>query len=94
MRADPELAKRGETHFSVQVVSEKFNGLVSPTTVLAFHRHHRRAEFHEGGGFPLGIFTDTQRTIARHRLVNEALKPEFDNGLHALAIKAIAPDEV
>ena len=31
--------------------------------------------------------------IARHRAVNEALGPEFADGLHALAIEAAAPDE-
>ncbi|GAA5858987.1 hypothetical protein JCM1840_003696 [Sporobolomyces johnsonii] len=50
----------GETHFSVEVVSEQFEGL---------------------------------RAIARHRLVNAALKQEFEAGLHALAIKAKSPAE-
>jgi BolA protein len=31
--------------------------------------------------------------VDRHRLVNEALKPVFDEGLHALAVKARAPGE-
>ncbi|GAA6034296.1 hypothetical protein JCM8097_003830 [Rhodosporidiobolus ruineniae] len=51
----------GETHFSVQVVSDKFDGL---------------------------------RLIQRHRLVNAALKEQFDAGLHALAItQAKTPSE-
>ncbi|GAA5971717.1 hypothetical protein JCM11641_000697 [Rhodosporidiobolus odoratus] len=50
----------GETHFSVQVVSEKFEGL---------------------------------RMIQRHRLVNDSLKEQFDQGLHALSIKAKSPNE-
>lgn len=29
--------------------------------------------------------------VARHRLVNEALKDEFETGLHALAIRAEPP---
>ncbi|MCL6708631.1 BolA family transcriptional regulator [Pseudomonas sp. R2.Fl] len=31
--------------------------------------------------------------IARHRAVTDLLKPEFDAGLHALAIEAAAPGE-
>lgn len=31
--------------------------------------------------------------IERHRVINEALKPAFDAGLHALAIEAAAPGE-
>jgi BolA family transcriptional regulator, general stress-responsive regulator len=31
--------------------------------------------------------------IQRHRVINEALKPAFDAGLHALAIEAAAPGE-
>jgi BolA family transcriptional regulator, general stress-responsive regulator len=31
--------------------------------------------------------------VARHRLVNETLKEEFSDGLHALAIEARAPGE-
>lgn len=31
--------------------------------------------------------------LARHRVINEALAPVFDAGLHALAIEASAPGE-
>lgn len=31
--------------------------------------------------------------VARHRAINDLLKPEFDAGLHALAIEAAAPGE-
>lgn len=31
--------------------------------------------------------------VARHRLVNDALADEFRDGVHALAIKALTPDE-
>ncbi|MEM7494197.1 MAG: BolA family protein [Pseudomonadota bacterium] len=33
-----------------------------------------------------------QTRVAMQRAVMDALKPEFDSGLHALAIKATAPD--
>jgi BolA family transcriptional regulator, general stress-responsive regulator len=31
--------------------------------------------------------------LARHRAVNELLKPELNSGLHALAVEASAPGE-
>lgn len=31
--------------------------------------------------------------VERHRAINDLLKPEFDAGLHALAIEAAAPGE-
>jgi BolA family transcriptional regulator, general stress-responsive regulator len=31
--------------------------------------------------------------LQRHRVINDALKPAFDAGLHALAIEAAAPGE-
>ncbi|RCW26002.1 BolA protein [Ciceribacter lividus] len=31
--------------------------------------------------------------VARHRAITDLLKPEFDAGLHALAIEAAAPGE-
>lgn len=31
--------------------------------------------------------------LARHRAINDLLKPELDAGLHALAIEAAAPGE-
>lgn len=51
---------RGETHFSVKVVSAAFSG---------------------------------KSRIARHRMVNELLAQELEDGLHALAIVARAPGE-
>lgn len=31
--------------------------------------------------------------VARHRAINDLLKPELDAGLHALAVEAAAPGE-
>ena len=50
----------GQTHYSVLVVSERFEG---------------------------------QGRVARHRLVNQALAPEFAEGLHALALTLRTPAE-
>ncbi len=51
----------GETHYSVLVVSPRFEGL---------------------------------GRIARHRLVNQAVQPEFGAGLHALALTLRTPGEI
>ena len=53
-------APGGETHYSVLVVSDRFDG---------------------------------QGRVARHRLVNAALAPEFAGGLHALALTLRTPEE-
>ncbi len=54
---------------------------------------------HRGGGeshFRVRIvsmqFSGRSR-VDRHRMINEALKPAFERGVHALAIEASAPDE-
>ena len=73
----------GETHFSVHVVSDKFQGLVRPGPASLFGHLRRWTDMEE----------DTQRMIARHRLVNDSLKDEFAAGLHALSIKAKSPEE-
>jgi BolA protein len=36
---------------------------------------------------------DGLNRVARHRLVNQALAPEFDTGLHALSLVLKAPGE-
>jgi len=75
----------GETHFTVSVVSERFEGMVSsPSPSLS-----RSPRAHADASSPCA-----QRVIQRHRLVNDALKPLFDAGLHALAIRAKSPKEV
>jgi len=49
-----------ETHFTVEIVSEKFHG---------------------------------QNRLQRQRLVNTALKEEFENGLHAIGLTCKTPEE-
>ena len=34
-----------------------------------------------------------QTRVARHRIVNDVLRDELEDGVHALAIKALAPGE-
>ncbi len=50
----------GETHFRVELVSEKFSGV---------------------------------SRIDRHRMVNETLRQELEEGVHALAIRASSPED-
>lgn len=50
----------GETHYSVLIVSEAFEGL---------------------------------SRVARHRAVNDAVRAEFETGLHALALTVRTPAE-
>lgn len=84
--ADLSFSPVAETHFSVLVVSEQFGTLVL----------HRRSPYRSiGEAFDENTHADilffdltSQRAVARHRLVNNALKAEFDNGLHALVISA------
>ncbi len=62
------------------------------------HLHAGHAGWKEGGEthYRVEIISDAfsgQSRIARHRLVNEALAPAFERGLHALAVKAKAPGE-
>ena len=61
MHAGHEGAKGGLGHFSVSIVSAKFNGM---------------------------------RVIARHRAVYDALGDMMQTDIHALAIDAVASDEL
>lgn len=57
------------------------------------HRHEGHAGWRDGGEthFRIKIVAaafDGRSRVARHRLVNEVLRPELESGLHALAIDA------
>lgn len=60
--------------------------------------HAGHAGYREGGESHFRVriisphFSGRSR-VERHRLVNEALKPAFARGVHALAIEASAPGE-
>ena len=62
------------------------------------HRHAGHAGWREGGethfrlDIVAGAFAGKSR-VERHRMVNAALAPAFERGLHALAIQARAPGE-
>ncbi|WP_035446607.1 BolA family protein [Asaia prunellae] len=62
------------------------------------HAHHAGRNGIEGDEthFTISIVSDRfggMNRVARHRLVNELLKPEFASGLHALSLSLSAPGE-
>lgn len=62
----------------------------------AHHAGHAGAS--PEGETHFGVFIVSERfegqsRVNRQRLVNRALKSEFDTGLHALAIRAVTPEE-
>ncbi len=62
------------------------------------HLHAGHAGAREGGEthYRLNVVAEAfagKGRVERHRLVNDALKPAFERGLHALAIRASAPGE-
>ncbi|WP_025840784.1 BolA family protein [Asaia platycodi] len=62
------------------------------------HAHHAGRNGVEGDEthFTMTIVSDRfggVNRVARHRLVNELLKPEFASGLHALSLTLSAPGE-
>ncbi|GBR07671.1 BolA family transcriptional regulator [Asaia siamensis] len=63
------------------------------------HAHHAGRNGIEGDEthFTMTIVSERfggMNRVARHRLVNELLKPEFETGLHALSLKLSAPAEL
>jgi BolA family transcriptional regulator, general stress-responsive regulator len=83
-------------------ITEKLSEAFAPERMDIINESHLHAghkpEF-DGGGethFRVRIVSarfSTMSRLARHRAVNELLKPELDAGLHALAIEPAAPGE-
>ena len=62
------------------------------------HLHAGHAGWREGGGthFRVTVVSrafEGRTRLARHRLVNETLAEELAAGVHALAIRALTPEE-
>lgn len=74
--------------------------VLAPTHLLIedeSHLHVGHAGAREGGHFRLTIVSPAfvgKNTVARHRLVYQALGDLMRQGIHALTIAAAAPDEV
>lgn len=62
----------------------------------AHHAGHAGASPEGETHFGVFVVSDKfegESRVARQRMINDALKAEFETGLHALAIKAVTPDE-
>ena len=71
---------------------------ISLSVVDESHQHVGHAGWREGGAthFSIDIVSTAfagKSRVERHRIVNEALSEAFQRGLHALAIRARAPEE-
>jgi BolA protein len=83
------------------LIEARLREALAPDTLAVIDESHLHAGHmgaREGGethyrlDVVAGAFAGKSR-VERHRLVNEALRPAFERGLHALAIKARAPGE-
>ena len=81
---------------------ERLTASLAPTTIDVVdesHRHAGHAGARPGGETHYQVeivslrFAGMSR-IARHRLVHEIVHDEFENGLHALSLKLLTPEEV
>ncbi len=86
----------------VEKITEKITKALEPTQISVedeSHLHAGHAGARPGGQTHFRItvvsarFTDLS-LVKRHRLINEALAEELQGPIHALAIKALSPDEV
>jgi BolA protein len=80
-----------------QILKEHFDVIHLEIEDLS-HLHAGHADVKESGGghYKILIVSDDfydQTSIQRHRAINQALKHEFKNGIHALSIKAFTGEE-
>lgn len=83
-------------------IEDKLNAAFEPERLIVLNEssHHAghqpdmtgEGETHMRVRIVSPAFTKLTR-VARHRAITDLLKPEFDAGLHALAIEAAAPGE-
>ncbi len=81
---------------------ERLTTSLAPTSIEVVdesHRHAGHAGARPGGETHYQVAIVSARfagmnRIARHRLVHEIVHDEFENGLHALSLKLLTPDEV
>ncbi len=86
----------------VQKITEKITKALNPAQISVedeSHLHAGHAGARPGGEthFRLTVVSDQfsgLSLVKRHRLINEALAEELQGPIHALAIKALSPDEV
>ena len=84
-----------------ELLTQRLNARLAPIYLLVedqSSQHIGHAGWREGGEthFSLDIVSaafEGKSRVERHRLVNEVVDEAFRRGLHALAIKARAPNE-
>ncbi len=62
----------------------------------SLHLNHSEAQKSGGGHFSLLIVSldfEGQSLLKRHQMIYQILKPKFSTEIHALAIKALTPQE-
>lgn len=82
-------------------IKEKVANNLSPQhmelrNVSALHKGHAGDNGTGDTHFELHIISDAfsgKNKITRHRMVYSCLQDEFNDGLHALSVKAFAPEE-
>ena len=85
-----------------QSIEAKLTEAFAPERLMVINESHLHAghqESFDGSGethmrvrIVSAAFAGMSR-VARHRAINEVLKPELDAGLHALAVEPAAPGE-
>jgi BolA protein len=86
----------------VEKITEKITKALEPTQISVedeSHLHAGHAGARPGGQTHFRITVVSARfadlsLVKRHRLINEALAEELRGPIHALAIKALSPDEI
>ena len=86
----------------VEKITEKITKALKPTQISVedeSHLHAGHAGARPGGQTHFRITVVSDRfsdlsLVKRHRLINEALAEELQGPIHALAIKALSPDEI
>ena len=87
---------------TADIITEKLTGAFTPESLRVEDESHQHAGHagHRPGGqthFRVYIVADVFRgksRIERHRMINATLASELQDGVHALAIHAKAPDEL
>lgn len=86
----------------VEKITEKITKALKPTQISVedeSHLHAGHAGARPGGQTHFRITVVSARfadlsPVQRHRLINEVLAEELQGPIHALAIKALSPDEI
>jgi BolA protein len=84
---------------TVELLRQRLQSLNPLSVVIEdeSHRHAGHAGAREGGHYELLIIAEVfagKNTVARHRLIYDAVGDLMRRGIHALSIRAFAPGEV